>query len=86
MAEQYNIIVYAHEDTGLLMALCVELPGFIVHANSRAGLEEKMQGAVDSFLRHTGREPGQVKFMKPPAMPGYGPPAFIAKVMTQPTA
>jgi predicted RNase H-like HicB family nuclease len=86
MTEPYNIIVYTHEDTGLLMALCVELPGFIAHANSRAELEEKIQGALDSFLRHTGCEPGQIKFIRPPAMPGYGPPAFIAKVTTQPTA
>lgn len=56
MAETIDRVTFwvgTHEKTGLIMALCNELSGLVVHAYSDDELEEKIPDAIKSFLRHT---------------------------------
>jgi hypothetical protein len=75
---QYKIHVLEHAETGLLMALCGELDGFVVHAHSDEEMEAKLVPAFKQFLKALGKPVGQIELTRT-APPGYRPPTFLAK-------
>jgi hypothetical protein len=78
--EEIRIRVLRHRDTGLLMALSNDLPGFVVHAHSHDELAGKIQGACQSFMHAIGRGDQAVIVMPEEAPPGFESDAFIARV------
>jgi hypothetical protein len=78
--EEIRIRVLRHRDTGLLMALSNDLPGFVVHAHSHDELAGKLQGACETFMRAIGRGDQAVVVVPEDAPPGFEPSAFIARV------
>jgi hypothetical protein len=81
MAEQIDRVTFrvgTHKETGLMMALCNELSGLVVHAYSDEELEEKIPAALRSFLRHT-RDDDSEWVLTIDAPPGFTPLAYIAQ-------
>jgi hypothetical protein len=78
--EEIRIRVLRHRDTGLLMAISNDLPGFVVHAHSHDDLAGKIQGACESFMHAIGRSDQAIVVVPEDAPPGFEPSAFIAKV------
>jgi hypothetical protein len=78
--EEIRIRVLRHHDTGLLMALSSDLPGFVVHAHSLDEMAGKLQGACESFMRAIGRGNQAVAVVPEDVPPGFEPDAFIARV------
>jgi hypothetical protein len=77
--EDIHIRVLTHRDSGLVMGLTDDLPGFVVHANSKEELEAKLAPALKSFLRAQGQPVDDVIVERKDAPPGFDPPAFIAR-------
>jgi hypothetical protein len=67
-----------HKGTGLMMALCNELSGLVVHAHSDEELDEKIPAALRSFLIHTQGDDSEWVLIKD-APPGFTPLAYIAE-------
>lgn len=84
--EDTLIRVLRHKDTGLIMALCDDLPGFVVHAHSYDELEAKLGPAFQSFKRALGEPVGEVQVHRDVRTAAYDPPAFIAKAQLQAAA
>jgi hypothetical protein len=81
MAEQIDRVTFwvgTHKETGLMMALCNELSGLVVHAYSEEELGEKIPSAVRSFLRHTSGDDSEWVLTRD-APPGFTPQAYIAQ-------
>jgi hypothetical protein len=74
----FKIHVLEHRKTGLLMALCDELPGFTVHADTDEALEAKLAPAFKQYMRAAGRHVESVQVTRE-AHSEYWPPTFLAK-------
>jgi len=75
---EFKIHVLEHRKTGLLMALCDELPGFVVHADTDAEIESKLAPAFEQFMEAAGHHVESVQVTKEP-LSGDWPPTFLAK-------
>ena len=78
MANNFKICVYEHGKTGLLMALCDELNGFVVHAHTDDEMEAKLVPAFEQYMKAAGRDIGRFELVRK-APPGYRPPTFLAR-------
>jgi hypothetical protein len=74
----FKIHVLEHKATGLLAAMCDDLPGFVVHAHDLEELEARIGPALESFLKAIGNPVGHLEVARA-APPGFWPPTFIAK-------
>lgn len=76
---ELTIQVLIHGETGLRMALCDALPGFIVHANTSEELDEKIPTALQSFIKRTKGEDTLWVLMSEETPPGFLPNHYIAR-------
>jgi hypothetical protein len=77
MAERYEFKILMHR-TGLQMAICPELRGFVVHAHSEEELDRKLPLAMRSFMKTTTGDDSEWVLTKEELAPGYTPLAYIA--------
>jgi hypothetical protein len=68
---EFRIHVLGHRKTGLLMALCDELPGFIVHADTDEEIEAKLAPAFKQYMRAAGQHVESVQVTGSGRPPGY---------------
>ena len=77
--KEVNIRVLNHGATGLKMALCDELPGFVVHANSAEEMDEKIPAALHSFIKLTTGEDTNWVLASDETPPGFDPNTYVAR-------
>jgi hypothetical protein len=73
-----EIRIKEHKTTGLLMGLCDEIPGFVVHAHSEEEMLDKLGAAFESYMRAVGRPVEGVHVKRHDAPAGYWPPKYTA--------
>jgi hypothetical protein len=71
-----KIQVFQHSETGLLMAIGEDLPGFIVHAHSKDEMRAKLVPAYNSYLRALGQADEEGVELTDKTIPGFWPPVF----------
>jgi hypothetical protein len=76
-ADRIKIQVLTHKQTGLVMAVAENLPGFVVHAHSEDELEAKLIPAFLSFLRATDQPTDGDWIVVNETVPGFSPAAFV---------
>ena len=72
-----KIRVLQHRQTGLIMAVSDDVPGFVVHAHDEEEIARKLLPAYKAYMEAIG-EPDNSEFeLVNNSTPGYWPPAFV---------
>ena len=72
-----RIHLASHRSTGLFMATSRDVPGFVVHAHSEEELRDKLETALNSYMRALGERAHYVVDDEEPAA-GFWPPEVTA--------